>query len=161
VPSQYPIPTPRAVQEVLEGLIASEVRVAVKELDDPARDTTGAFADYITDGDELALLCFASHDLVNSVGGALLEVGPSVTAESSAKALLHEGCLDGFREVVNVLSAAFNSDHTPHLRLREVRELPGELTKDLKQLWRSPRARRSYRVSVSEYGGGALILYAS
>lgn len=160
MPTSYPVPQHRALEELLAGLVPSDVRVKVAGIEDPERDTPGVFAEYVTDDDSLVVCCFASHALVNAVGGALLDVEPNVAQESTAKSTVHDGCLDGFREAVNVLAAALNSEFTPHLKLRGVRSLPAEVTDELKALWRRPRARRSFFVSVKEYGEGALIVYA-
>ena len=100
MPTSYPVPLHRSVEELLGGLVPSDVRVKSAGIDDPERDTPGVFAEYVTDDDELVVCCFAGLSLVNSVGGALLDVEPNVTQESTSKSMVHDGCLDGFREVV-------------------------------------------------------------
>ncbi len=54
---------------------------------------------------------------------------------------------------------ALNGEYTPALHLSEVHRLPGELSEEIKQLWRNPRGKRGYRVTVDEYGSGTVILY--
>jgi hypothetical protein len=67
--------------------------------------------------------------------------------------------LVSFRGVVDGLASSFNGEYTPAVRLADVHQLPGELSADIKQLWRRPRGKRAYRVTVDDYGSGLVILY--
>ena len=57
--------------------------------------------------------------------------------------------------------SGLNGEYTPSLRLANVHQLPGELSEEIKQLWRKPGGKRGYRVTVDEYGAGTVILYLS
>ena len=48
---------------------------------------------------------------------------------------------------------------TPVVRMANVHRLPGDLSEEIKQLWRKPRGKRAYRITVDEYGAGNVILY--
>jgi hypothetical protein len=157
----YPAPNETAIEALLDGLVSVSTHVSRKEAADPERDATGVFAEFVTDDDQLAVLGFADPDVVNFVGGAMIGLEVDALTAAGAKAMVLDDSLEGFREVVNVFASCLNSDFTPHLRLANVHILPGQLTDDVKQLWRQPRARRAYSVSVEEHGTGVIILYFS
>ena len=45
------------------------------------------------------------------------------------------------------------------MRLANVHQLPGELSDEIKELWRKPRGKRAFRLTVDDYGAGNVILY--
>jgi hypothetical protein len=159
MPARYPVPRESAVELLLAGLLSQQTTVTRSQTDDPERDAAGVFAEWITDDGELAVLGFAGHEVVNYVGGALLDLDPGALEEASRKGVIHGEAVEGFREVVNVFASQLNSDFTKHLRLGNVQTLPGQLRDEVKQLWREPLARRVYRVNVDGVGEGALIMY--
>lgn len=159
MPANYPVPRESSIELLLAGLLSQPTTVTRGQTPDPERDATGIFAEWITDGNELAVLGFADHEIVNYTGGAIMGLEAAALAEASGKGALNGEALDGFREVVNVFASQLNSDYTKHLRLGEVQTLPGKLRDEVKSLWREPLARRVYRVSVEGFGEGALIMY--
>jgi hypothetical protein len=159
VPSLYPPPAESAMQSIFAGLVAATTQVSRTQAGDPERDATGVFAEWITDGDDLAVLGFADHKTVNFLGGAMMSLEPEPLTEDSDKGVLNADSVEGFQEVLNVLASSLNTDFTPHLRLRKVVQLPGQLDDDVKQLWREPRGRRAYQVNVDGFGEGTLIVY--
>ncbi|MDZ4825145.1 MAG: hypothetical protein SGJ13_01630 [Actinomycetota bacterium] len=161
MPSRYPVPKPDALGSLVTGLIATATEVSFTDAQDPERDASGVFAEWINDSDELAVLGFGDHDIVNFAGGAMMGIEAAALVELGATGVLHEESIEGFREVGNVLTSCFNTDFTRHLRLRNLQKLPGQIEDDVKQLWRAPRARRAYRFSVENFGAGNLILYFS
>jgi len=159
VATLYPAPSEPAVEALLGGLIAASAQVRRAPASDPERDSTGIFAEFLTDDDRLAVLGFADPETINVVGGTMLGLETDALKEANEKRLVLDDSLEGFHEVVNVFSSCLNTRFTPHLRLGEVHNLPGQLSEDVKRLWRQPRGRRSYRVSVDDFGNGTLILY--
>jgi len=159
VPSFYPAPSLAAIESLIAGLVPAPPHVSRGQADDPERDATGVFAEYITDADELAVLAYADAAAVDAVGGAMMGVDAEAVGEAREKAHVLDEAMEGFQEVANIFASCLNTDFTDHLRLREVHKLPGQLSDEVKQLWREPRARRSYRVEVPEFGAGNLILY--
>ena len=157
--TNFPAPSTTALEDLIGGLVAVPASVATAEVADPERDATGIFAEFVTDDDELAVLGYANADVVNFVGGAMMGLEAEALAEANAKSAVLDDGLEGFREVVNVFAASLNTRFTPHLRLGDVHNLPGQLNDGVKQLWRQPRGRRAYRVTVEDYGAGTLILY--
>jgi hypothetical protein len=107
------------------------------------------------------VLAFADHSVVNFVGGAMMGVDVEALQEAGDKAMVNDESLEGFREIVNIFASCLNTDFTDHVRLSNAEKVPGQLSDEVKNLWRQPRGRRVYRVSVDDYGDGLLILYFS
>jgi hypothetical protein len=159
VATLYPAPGAPAIEALLAGLVSVPNKVKRAPVADPERDATGVFAEYITDDDQLAVLGFVDHSTINFVGGAMLDLESDALADASTKGVVLDDAFEGFGEVLNVFAACLNTDYTPHLRLGTVHRLPGQLTDEVKQLWRQARGRRSYRVSIEDHGAGVFILY--
>jgi hypothetical protein len=159
MPSSFPAPAEHVIESLLAGLMTVPAQVTRAPATDPETDTTGVFAEFATDDDTLAVIAFADHDVVNFVGGALVGVDTSAMQDASGKAELLDETVDGFRRVAEALAATLNTDHTPALSLRGVHVLPQTLAEDVEELWRRPKGRRTYRVTVDDTGAGAIILY--
>jgi hypothetical protein len=159
MPSLYPAPSEQNVEAFLCGLVSAPTHVARVQSPQPEREPTGVIVEYVTESDTLAAIAFADHDAVNFLGGALASVEAASIQEVNGTAKLHDAALESFRGVADGLSANLNSAYTPSLRLAHVHQLPGELSDEIKQLWRAPRAKRGYRVTVDDYGSGTVILY--
>lgn len=161
MPSTYPIPREKALERLLGGLVGIPVSVRRESFDDPQSETPGVYAEYVDDGERLGLVCFANHELVNGFGAALAELDASVAHEANERSVVHDECLEGFREVVNVLASGMNTDLTPHVRIQGVRAVPGEVPDAVHALRKRPAARCSYRIALDDFGVGRLILYSS
>lgn len=161
MPSKYPAPADSAIEEVMSGLVSTGVQVTRAHANDPEKDATGIIAEFVNDDDELAVVAFADHDVVNFVGGAINEIGEDALAEASGNATVLEQGVEGFRSVAGALPSCFKTDFTPGIRLREVKTLPTDLGEDSTELWRKPAGRRAFRVTVADSGAGMLIVYLS
>ncbi len=159
MPSLYPAPNEHDVEAFLGALVSVPTHVARLQTAEPEREPVGVMAEYVTDTDALAAIAFADHDIVNFVGGAIAAVEAGTVQETNNTPTLHEAAMESFREVANRFGTSLNGQYTPPIRLSEVHQLPGELSEELKQLWRKPRSKRGYRVTVDEYGSGTVILY--
>jgi hypothetical protein len=159
VATNYPAPDESAIETLLTDLAAVPTRVVRSPAPDPESDATGVFAEFVTDDNQLAVLAYADSRVANCVGGALVDLTAQQIAEANDKLTVHDASLEGVREVLNIMSSCLNSEFTKHLRLGDVHNLPGQLTDDVKHLWRQPRGRRAYEVTVEDFGTGALILY--
>jgi len=155
----YPAPKEHTIESLLGGLVSVPSHVARAQVPDLERDARGVFAEFVTDDNHLAVLAFADHDVVNFVGGAMVGLEVEGLQDASGKAVLVDEGLEGFREVVNIFASCLSTDFTPHLRLTDITQLPGQLSDEVKQLWRQPRGRRAYRVTVDGFGSGFIILY--
>jgi hypothetical protein len=158
MPSLYPAPSEQNIEAFLGGLVSNGTHVVRVPSPEPVREPTGLIAEYATDA-ALAVVAFADHDVVNFVGGAIAAVEAGTIQEISKRTTLDDTALESFRGVVDGLASSLNGEYTPAVRLADVHQLPGELSEDIKQLWRRPRGKRAYRVTVDDYGSGMVVLY--
>jgi hypothetical protein len=155
----YPAPKEHTIESLLGGLVSVPAHIARAQAPDPERDARGVFAEFVNDDNQLAVLAFADLDVVNFVGDAMVGLEVEGLQDASEKAILVDESLEGFREVVNIFASCLNTQFTPHLRLTDITQLPGQLSDEVKQLWRHHRGRRAYRVTVDDFGSGVIILY--
>ncbi|HUI49027.1 MAG TPA: hypothetical protein VL119_10045 [Acidimicrobiia bacterium] len=159
MPSLYPAPSEGDVEACLMGVASAPARVTRLQSAEPEREPVGVMVEYVTEGNTLAAIAFADHDAVNFVGGAVAAVEATTIQETNSASTLHDAAVDAFRRVADALGTGLNGDYTPAVHVAQVHQLPGELSEEIKQLWRAPRGRRAYRVTVDEYGAGTVILY--
>lgn len=160
--TRFPMPIQEAVRDLIADLVGRAV--AVSKIEPPERDVDAylVFADYVTDDDEVGVVCVADLGLVASAGAALTLVPAAVAEESVRKKTLgEEMLLENFREIVNVMARLFNSGDTPHVRSRSVYEATEELPSDVLAIVEQPSARRDLGITVEGYGSGALSLFVS
>ena len=158
MPSRYPAPGEHVLQSLVDRLAGTPVHVAVLPSVGPQREPTGIIVEYVSDGDTPAAIAFCDHDVVNFVGGAIASIDADTVRGTNHKPALNDAAVDAFREVADGLGAALNGEYTPAVRLADVHRLPGALSDGIKQLWRSPAAKRAYRITVDDYGAGTVIL---
>lgn len=156
---RYPAPKDASIEALLAGLVTAPTHVTRAQGADPHDDAAGTFAEFVTDDNELAVLAFADHKVVNFVGGAIVSLDLVAIQDASGTATVHEQGFEGFREVANSLAECLNSEFTATLRLGQLTQLPGQASDEAKALSGSPRGRRVYRVTVDDYGEGMVILY--
>lgn len=159
MPSLYPAPTEQNVEAFLGALVPVPTHVVRLATADPEREPTALMIEYVNADDSLAALAFADHDVVNFVGGAIATVDAAAVQETNSGTQLHDAAVERFREVATGLAPSLNGDFTPVVRFANVHQLPGELSEEIKQLWRKPRGKRAYRITVDDYGAGTVILY--
>jgi len=159
MPSLYPAPTEQNIEAFLGGLVSVPAHVVRLPSADPEREPTGVMVEFVTDDQSLAAIAFADRDAVNFVGGAIGTVEIASLQEKNTLQVLHDGAVEGFREVAVGLESTLNGEYTPAVKLATVHQLPGELSEEIKQLWRKPRGKRAYRLTVDDFGAGIVILY--
>jgi hypothetical protein len=159
MPSLYPAPTEQNVEAFLGALVSTAAHVTRLQSADPDREPTGAMIEYLAEDQTLAAIAFADHDAVNFVGGAIAAVEAATIQEANSASKLHDAAVEQFRQLALGLEGTLNGDYTPAVKLASVHQLPGELSEEIKQLWRKPRGKRAYRLTVDEYGAGTVILY--
>ncbi|QBI21261.1 hypothetical protein ER308_17915 [Egibacter rhizosphaerae] len=157
-----PLPPRASVRDLLGDLLGQPVRVdegAAFELS----EVPSLLAAYRFDQGGAAAVAVASLPFAAGAGAAIGMV-PVAEAREAARiasaAELDEELHEFFHEVVNVLAKLLNSPSTPHVVLRELLPVPGEVPGDIAQVVLHPAGRVDYRVTVGDYGTGALTLVA-
>lgn len=116
-------------------------------------------AAYRFDDGEAAAVAVTDFRLSAAMAAAIAAMPPQETWQEIQEA----GSLDGdllefLHEVVNVTAKLMNSPTTPHVVLRELAQVPGEVPADIAALATEPRVRHDWTVTVDGYGEGSLTL---
>src|SRR3954447_7703103 len=159
MPSFYPAPTERDIERMLATIARVPTPVTRQHPIEPQRQPTGVIVEYVTEDDSLGAIAFADHEAVNFLGGSIAAIESATMRETSRGSRLHSAAVDTFHEVAAGLSGCLNGDYTPALRVGNTHPLPGPLSDEIKQLWRTPGGKRAYRVAVDQYGSGTVILH--
>lgn len=156
MPANYPMPALDHLRELLKDLMGRDVDVErTASVDLGGRP--GALADYAADGGGIGVICVADLRLTNALGCALTMVTPGAVEEAVARQAIDEPTIENFKEVVNVMTGLFNTEHTTHVKFRGVHTLPAtDLPGDTSRLLASHRGRRDFDVHVHDYGTGTL-----
>ncbi len=154
-----PIPPRASVRDLLADLLGH--RVAVEDADghllDAQRPSYAAV--YRRDEGTAAAAGIFDLALAGAAGAALGMVSPA----SAVTQLGELGRLDGdllefFQEVSNVLAKLLNSPTTPHVVMREIHAVPGEVPRDVADVVLTPMGRVDYRVEINGFAPGVLTL---
>lgn len=153
-----PLPAAKDVRDMLTGLVGKPVTVTPGAPVTPAPDRPVSVAVYVDPQMHVNALCLMDLGASAYTGGALALLPPGGCQD----AVEEDGELTGMQvealhEVVNVLSALFNTEGAPHSKLHKLyapgEELPGDLAGMLAAFNRVDLA-----IEVPTYGKGALSL---
>lgn len=152
------MPAPESVRDFLGDLLGKGVSVdkrAEIELDD---DEVVWFSGiFVEDDGSVGGACIADLQLASYTGAALAMI-PKPVAEDAIKAgELAEGLFDNYHEVANIMTALLNGASVPHLKIREL--VPG-IPDEIRDLVIRAAGRRSFDLTITDYGSGRLALYA-
>jgi hypothetical protein len=154
VPTNFPIPKPETIRQLIADLLGREVSVVAGDPLALDADTTAVVADYVGDNGQTAAVCLTDLRLSNALGAALTMAPAQQVDESVKQGVVDAQNLENLTEVVKVMARWFNTPECEHTKWHEVHTLPGELPEPAAALVASPAARRDYDVSVDEYGSG-------
>jgi len=155
------MPVRASVRDLLTDLLGRGVKVVDADAPQALDEGLPALAAiYVRDDGSPVTVCVIDLALASRAGAALGMSEPG-EADGAIAARKLEGDLDEFfREVVNVLAKLLNSPTTPHVKLAEVRSVPGALPAAAAAVVLEPAARVDYAVAVDGYGAGTLTLLA-
>jgi hypothetical protein len=146
------------VRDLLEGLVGRPVTVAPGDPVTPSERRPAALAVYVDPHLATNAICVMDLGAAGYTAGALALLPPggvqdSVEEDRELTALL----VEALHEVVNVVSAVFNTPGAPHSKLHKLypagEELPGDVEGMLAAFNRVDLA-----IEVSGYGKGGLSL---
>ena len=161
MPSHYPAPPNRTSKGCSVGSSPLPTHVARQPSAEPEREPTGMMVEYVTEDDSLAAIVVRGprrrqlHGRCDRRGRVRDHPRGEQRVETARR---RGGKLPRGR---GQSGGGLNGEYTPAVRLANVHQLPGELSEEIKQLWRKPGGKRGYRVTVDEYGAGTAILYLS
>jgi hypothetical protein len=159
--SLTPVPVRASVRDLLRDLLGC----ATKVKDAPApqvlsTDKPALVAIYRRDDGSAAAACVSDQDFAARAGAAIAMMPLADAMPHDPAKGLDEDIAELFHEVVNVLAKLMNSPTSPHVTLREVLQLPGNVPADIAALVTGPGKRSDYRVDLDGFGEGTLTLLA-
>lgn len=155
-----PMPLPEQLRDFLTDLLGQPTAVdkAKRELaigaDDPAV-YTGVFVDDegVVIGACLADLAFAAR-----TGAALAMIPKAVADDALEQGALVDNLRDNYYEVANIATGLLNGPSVPHLKITE---LVDGVPDEVRDLIVRAAGRRTYNVTLGDYGAGTFALYAA
>ena len=150
-----PMPSRDNVRKLLADLLARDVQVT--RLPSKVKDFPFV-ADLIDDENQLVAICACDLPFSAFSASALCGV-PAGAAKDAIKAgKLEQNQQENLREVMNILSAVFNGENMPHLRLKELYAAASPEGKDLSAKLAKPADRYDLDVNIEGYGKGNIAL---
>ncbi len=159
--NRCPLPLRASFRDVLRDLTGRSVTVRAGPAQQLDGDRCAYLAGYRFDEGDLAAIVVADADLSVGLAGALAAMPPQDALDQVAgDGILDEELFDFFHEIVNISAKLLNSPTTPHVALREVTPVPGEVPEDVADRARRPARREDWRVGVDSYGEGTITFLA-
>lgn len=154
-----PEPARASYRDLLRDLLGRAVEVRPGPQQSLSDEAPSYLATYRFDGGEVAALAVADLSLATAASAAIGMMPPKETSAAVAESGgLDEELLEFFHEVVNVAAKLLNSPTTPHVVLRELLPVPGDVPEEVADLATTPRARHDWLVRVEGYGEGTVTL---
>jgi hypothetical protein len=156
-----PVPSPKAVRDLLRELLDRDVEVAPGEPVVGTVVSPAAMGVYVDDRVHLAAVVSASLPLVAHVGACfgLFSLGSAVDAVKDAE--VPEAICESFAEVLGLMASMFAADGVPPVRLWSWHP-PGQVAPlDVLAYARSIGRRLDLHVAVAGYGSGGLSVVAA
>jgi hypothetical protein len=152
------LPAPKDVRDMLAGLVGRNVTVSPGAPVTPTPDRPVAVAVYVAPDMAVNALCLMDLGAAAYTGGALALLPPGGCQD----AVEEDGELSGMQaealhEVMNVLSALFNTPGAPHSKLHKLYAPGEEVAADLAGMLAAFN-RIDLTVDVQGYGKGSLSL---
>lgn len=153
-----PTPVRASIRDLLKDLVGRPVDVVPAEDPQDLEEGRPAYAaTYRFDDGRVAAMAVCDLGAATAMGAAIGMMG---RAEAEAEVAQHGrlvGDLDEFfREVVNVFAKLLNSPTSPHVVLREVDTVPGEVRADAARVALRPSTRVDLGVTVDGFAPGRL-----
>ncbi|GAA3185136.1 hypothetical protein GCM10010531_44210 [Blastococcus jejuensis] len=152
------LPAAKDVREMLEGLVGRSVTVATGAPVTPAPDRPVSVAVYVDPHMAVNAICVMDLGASAYTGGALALLPPGGCQDAVEEDGELSGMLvEALHEVVNVLSALFNTPGAPHSKLHKLYAPGDDLPGDIEGMLAGFN-RLDVALEVQGYGKGALSL---
>lgn len=157
--NRCPVPSRASYRDLLRDLLGRTIEIRQSTPQQLATDARSYLASYRFDEGEVAALVVADLHLSAAAAGAIGMTPPADGRQAARETgQLDTEPLEFLHEVVNVAAKLFNSPTTPHVTLREVLAVPGEVPDDVAEVATRPRVRHDWQVTIEGYGEGTLTL---
>jgi hypothetical protein len=155
-PAAYPMPIQEGVRSLLSDLLGRGIDVQRARRPDYEPDEIVVVADYVNDSGDVATAIVVDHEFACLAGAALAMMPPTAALDNIRRAVLPDNVLENIHEVLNVAAQLMQMTGSPHVRLRTVTVLPGELPVDTDALVSRPTSRRDFVADIEGYGKGRM-----
>lgn len=158
--ARCPLPARASFRDLLRDLVGQPVTVRPGVPLTLVEARPSYLAGYRFDDGAVAALVVADLELSTAASAAI----GMMPVRESQEAVAESGGLDGdlydfFHEVVNVAAKLLNSPSTPHVVLRSLDAVPGEVPEDIAALATTPSVRHDWTVAIDGYGEGRVALF--
>jgi hypothetical protein len=151
---QSPLPSRHMVRTLVEDLIGRDVQL--RDANPIPAKNTNLVAVYVTDRLTVSAVAVVDLEAAARFGGALGMLPKGSVEESLAARGLTTLIRENAYEVLNVLSAAFNIEGAPHVRLYQLYGPDGSVPADVTALSQVIGSRLDVEITVAGYGNGRL-----
>lgn len=156
--ARCPLPARASFRDLLRDLVMQPVTVRPGPPLELSSEQPSYLAGYRFDAGEAAAMAVADLTLAAAAGAAIGMMPPKETlAEVREAGALEGDPLEFFHEVVNVAARLLNSPTTPHVVLRSLDPIPGDVAEDLAAIATTPAVRHDWTVTIEGYGEGRLV----
>lgn len=150
-----PLPKAQEVRELLAGLVGRNVELLTGgPMVDPAGPGGAVVAEFVSDQFALNALVVMDVPAAAHISAALALLPAGVSAEAAHHGELTDLLFEATHEVCNVVSALFNVEGAPHLRLGTVHPPQSALPNDIAGWVMAYVARLDLEIDVTGYGKG-------
>jgi hypothetical protein len=151
------LPAPKDVRDMLAGLVGRNVTVSPGAPVTPAPDRPVSVAVYVAPDMSVNALCLMDLGASAYTAGGLALLPPGGCQDAVEEGELSGMQVEALHEVVNVLSALFNTPGAPHSKLHRLYAPGEEVAADLAGMLAAFN-RIDLDVDVQGYGKGSLSL---
>ena len=156
-----PVPARASYRDLLRDLLGRPVTVRPGSSQQLQAERTAYLASSRFDDGALASVCVADLSLSAAMAASIAMMPiEEIRGQVEEAGRLDDELLEFLHEVVNVSAKLLNSPSTPHVVLREVVPVPGDVGEDVAAVAGTPERREDWLVSVEGYGDGVLTLLA-
>src|SRR5688500_15491289 len=151
-PASYPMPVQEGVRALLGDLLGRGITVERASPPDYEPDEIVVVGDYVNDAGDVATAIVVDHEFACYAGAALAMMPVTAASDNIRGAVLPDNVRENVHEVLNVAAQLMRMTGSPHVRLREVTVLPGELPDDTAAVVARPTSRRDFVADIEGYG---------
>jgi hypothetical protein len=151
-----PVPAPLDVRRLLEGLLGRVVEVTPAPPWAPLQPGQGTLALFVDDDSRIRAVAVCDVALSAHAGASIGLLPADQSRRAVAESALPEMVRENLHEVLDILSALFNVEGAPHLRLYAVHHAGEDVAPELLVLGGVLGRRLDLTVRISGYGAGHL-----
>jgi hypothetical protein len=158
---QVPLPSTKAVRDLLSDLLGREVDLAPIDVIDPVLDHRSAVGVYHDEARNTAAVVTADLALSAYLAAALALLNKEAADEVAADAALPESYLENLHEILNIVGTLFNAESPRPVRLADMHGPGQQVPPRVADLAIARGRRLDVTVSIPGYGSGHMALVGS